>query len=70
MLIYSILKEKGPFIVVNKNFRAEFATPNETVLRQQLVEFCDHNLINLSRDGSIKLCVDQNLLIQFLEKNN
>lgn len=48
--------------------REEFATTSETVLRQQLIEFEDHNIIKLDKDENIYLTVDQQLLSAFLDK--
>jgi len=47
--------------------KEEFATTNETALRNQLVEFADHNLILLGKDNSIQLMVDRHTLVSFLD---
>ncbi|CAK5083920.1 unnamed protein product [Meloidogyne enterolobii] len=46
----------------------EFATTSETVLRQQLIEFRDHSIIQFNKDEHILLTVDRNLLVNFLEQ--
>uniref|UniRef100_A0A915DZM4 Origin recognition complex subunit 2 n=1 Tax=Ditylenchus dipsaci TaxID=166011 RepID=A0A915DZM4_9BILA len=50
-----------------KILRIEFATTSEPVLRQQLTEFIDHQLIHIDRDGCIQLTVDRNLVASFLD---
>ncbi|KAL3109875.1 hypothetical protein niasHT_019906 [Heterodera trifolii] len=47
--------------------RDEFATTSETVLRQQLIEFCDHRIIQLDKNSHIHLLVDRQLLNTFLD---
>uniref|UniRef100_A0A914H470 Origin recognition complex subunit 2 n=1 Tax=Globodera rostochiensis TaxID=31243 RepID=A0A914H470_GLORO len=48
----------------------EFATTSETALRQQLIEFCDHRLVQVHKDGNIQLLVDRQLLNAFLVLKN
>uniref|UniRef100_A0A183BXJ8 Origin recognition complex subunit 2 n=1 Tax=Globodera pallida TaxID=36090 RepID=A0A183BXJ8_GLOPA len=48
----------------------EFATSSETALRQQLIEFCDHQLVQVHKDGNIQLLVDRQLLNEFLVLKN
>nr|CAD2175931.1 unnamed protein product [Meloidogyne enterolobii] len=48
--------------------KEEFATTSETVLRQQLIEFRDHSIIQFNKDEHILLTVDRNLLVNFLEQ--
>jgi len=49
-------------------FRKEFATTNETNLRQQLTEFFDHRVIQEDqKSGGILLTVSKEVLVSFLE---
>ncbi|KAL7072459.1 hypothetical protein ACQ4LE_008292 [Meloidogyne hapla] len=48
--------------------KEEFATTSETVLRQQLIEFRDHSIIQFNKDEHILLTVERNLLVNFLEQ--
>ncbi|KAI1727856.1 origin recognition complex subunit 2 domain-containing protein [Ditylenchus destructor] len=46
--------------------KGDFVTESEAALRIQLVEFVDHNIVEM-KDGCIKLKMDRNLLVSFLE---
>lgn len=50
--------------------REDFATTSETTLRQQLIEFQDHNIILLDREEHIQLIVDRQLLSAFLDQKS
>lgn len=61
-----------PFKNLYKKCLENFLVSSDIVLRTQLIEFCDHNLLKLKRtaDGTeqLKIPIDNILLQQFVEQ--
>lgn len=63
-----------PFKNLYKKCLEGFLVSSDIILRAQLTEFCDHNMLTLKRaaDGTeqLKIPIDNILLQQFVEQYN